>query len=171
MDVDGYRNPYEHEERQQGEQGESRDRHGKSRHEPPPRLRRNPRNRRDRHLRLDPGPFAEGIELERWDRHTVTLRVAWRAGSGLGPRCDPLRAPSTGIASTARGPHDSRFFHASEIVLSDRNSPHPPQGGTMAGGKRISLKLSPEQQSQIKQATGKSAEAIELSIEELEERI
>jgi len=41
----------------------------------------------------------------------------------------------------------------------------------MASGKRISLKLSPEQQQQIKQATGKNAQAIELSVEELEERI
>ena len=41
----------------------------------------------------------------------------------------------------------------------------------MASGKRISLKLSPEQQQQIKQATGKNAQAIELSAEELEQRI
>ena len=41
----------------------------------------------------------------------------------------------------------------------------------MATGKRISLKLSPEQQKQVKQATGKNAEALELTVEELEERI
>jgi len=41
----------------------------------------------------------------------------------------------------------------------------------MASGKRISLKLSPEQQQQIKQATGKNAGALELTVEELEERI
>ena len=38
-------------------------------------------------------------------------------------------------------------------------------------GKRITLKLSPEQQKQIKNATGKNAGALELSVEELEERI
>jgi len=37
--------------------------------------------------------------------------------------------------------------------------------------KRVTLKLSPEQQKQIKQAIGKSGEALELSMEELEERI
>ena len=37
--------------------------------------------------------------------------------------------------------------------------------------KRISIKLSPEQQKQIRAATGKDAEALELGIEELEERI
>ena len=37
--------------------------------------------------------------------------------------------------------------------------------------KRISLKLSKEQQDQVKKAAGKNAEAIELSVEELEERI
>ncbi len=41
----------------------------------------------------------------------------------------------------------------------------------MATSKRISLKLSPEQQKQIKQATGKDAGALELTVEELEERI
>jgi len=38
-------------------------------------------------------------------------------------------------------------------------------------GKRISLKLSAEQKQQIKEATGKDAEALELGVEELEERI
>ena len=35
----------------------------------------------------------------------------------------------------------------------------------------VQLKLTPEQQEQIRQATGKDAEVIELSVEELEERI
>ena len=38
-------------------------------------------------------------------------------------------------------------------------------------GKRITLKLSPEQVQQIKAATGKAAHQIELSVEELEARI
>ncbi len=41
----------------------------------------------------------------------------------------------------------------------------------MATGKRISIKLSPEQQKQVKEITGKSAGALELTVEELEERI
>jgi len=41
----------------------------------------------------------------------------------------------------------------------------------MASDKRISLKLRPEQQQQIKQATGKDARSLELTIEELEGRI
>lgn len=39
----------------------------------------------------------------------------------------------------------------------------------MPGNMRI--KLTPEQQAQIRKATGKNAEALELSVEELEERI
>jgi hypothetical protein len=35
----------------------------------------------------------------------------------------------------------------------------------------IRLTLTPEQQEQIRKATGKEAEALELSVEELEERI
>ena len=35
----------------------------------------------------------------------------------------------------------------------------------------VRLKLTPDQQVQIKQATGKNAEALELNVEELEERI
>ena len=39
------------------------------------------------------------------------------------------------------------------------------------GKKRISLKLTPEQQKQITQAIGKEAEALELRADELEERV
>lgn len=35
----------------------------------------------------------------------------------------------------------------------------------------VRLKLTPEQQNEIKKATGKNAEALELSVQELEERI
>ena len=41
----------------------------------------------------------------------------------------------------------------------------------MAAGRRITLKLSAEQKKQIKDATGKTAEQLELSVEELEQRI
>ena len=41
----------------------------------------------------------------------------------------------------------------------------------MTSGKRISLKLTPEQKAEILRATGKDAEALELSVQELEERI
>jgi hypothetical protein len=37
--------------------------------------------------------------------------------------------------------------------------------------KHLRIALTPEQKSQIQEATGKSAEAIELSVEELEQRI
>ena len=39
------------------------------------------------------------------------------------------------------------------------------------GKGRVSLRLTPEQQNQIRQATGKNAEALELTVEELEQRI
>jgi len=35
----------------------------------------------------------------------------------------------------------------------------------------LRLKLTPEQQQQVKEATGKNAEVLELTVEELEERI
>jgi hypothetical protein len=37
--------------------------------------------------------------------------------------------------------------------------------------KRINIKLTDEQRKQVKAATGKDAEALELGVEELEERI
>jgi hypothetical protein len=37
--------------------------------------------------------------------------------------------------------------------------------------EQFRIKLTPEQKAQIQQATGKEAEAVELSVEELEERI
>jgi hypothetical protein len=41
----------------------------------------------------------------------------------------------------------------------------------MSTSKTFRLTLSPEQQDQVRKATGKSAEVVELSVEELEERI
>ena len=41
----------------------------------------------------------------------------------------------------------------------------------MSNEKRVKLELTPEQQNQIKQATGDDASVIEFSVEELEERI
>ena len=41
----------------------------------------------------------------------------------------------------------------------------------MPTGKRISLKLTPQQKEEIMKATGKKAEELEFSVEELEERI
>ena len=37
--------------------------------------------------------------------------------------------------------------------------------------EQFRIQLTPEQKSQVKDATGKEAEAVELSVEELEERI
>jgi uncharacterized small protein (DUF1192 family) len=37
--------------------------------------------------------------------------------------------------------------------------------------EQFRIQLTPEQKSQVKNATGKDAEAVELSVEELEERI
>jgi uncharacterized small protein (DUF1192 family) len=41
----------------------------------------------------------------------------------------------------------------------------------MAESGNIRMTLTPEQKEQVRKATGKDAEAIELSVEELEERI
>ena len=41
----------------------------------------------------------------------------------------------------------------------------------METSKNIRLTLTPEQKEQVRQATGKEAETVELSVEELEERI
>ncbi len=41
----------------------------------------------------------------------------------------------------------------------------------MPTGKRINLKLSPQQKEEILKATGKNAEELQFTVEELEERI
>jgi hypothetical protein len=46
-----------------------------------------------------------------------------------------------------------------------------PQEQTMASATNFRMTLTPEQKEQIRRVTGKEAEAIELSVEELEERI
>lgn len=45
------------------------------------------------------------------------------------------------------------------------------QEGPMADGKRISIKLTPAQRAELEAKTGQSGAAIELDVEELEERI
>jgi uncharacterized small protein (DUF1192 family) len=41
----------------------------------------------------------------------------------------------------------------------------------MAGSDTFRMKLTPEQKEQVRRSTGKDADVIELSVEELEERI
>jgi hypothetical protein len=47
----------------------------------------------------------------------------------------------------------------------------PEQEQTMASSDTFRMVLTPEQKEQVRKTTGKDAEAIELSVEELEERI
>jgi hypothetical protein len=47
---------------------------------------------------------------------------------------------------------------------------NPFQEVVMASGK-INIKLTPDQREMVRQATGKNAEALELTVQELEERI
>jgi len=46
-----------------------------------------------------------------------------------------------------------------------------PKEVTMSGSDTIRISLTPEQKEQVRKATGKEANTIELSVEELEERI
>jgi hypothetical protein len=49
---------------------------------------------------------------------------------------------------------------------------HPLRRNTVSNPKeQFRIKLTPEQKAQVRTATGKDAEAVELSVEELEERI
>jgi hypothetical protein len=49
---------------------------------------------------------------------------------------------------------------------------HPLRRNTVSNPKeQFRIKLTPEQKAQVQAATGKDAEAVELSVEELEERI
>jgi hypothetical protein len=45
------------------------------------------------------------------------------------------------------------------------------EGGVDKSKEQFRINLTPEQKDQIRNATGKDAEAVELSVEELEERI
>jgi hypothetical protein len=48
---------------------------------------------------------------------------------------------------------------------------HPEEDVMDKRKEQFRINLTPEQKSQVKNATGKDAEAVELSVEELEERI
>jgi hypothetical protein len=64
--------------------------------------------------------------------------------------------------------HD-RFTIGHQIVLEIQ---HPTTGGhIMSGSDTFRITLTPEQKEQVRKATGKEANTIELTAEELEERI
>jgi DNA-binding MarR family transcriptional regulator len=52
-----------------------------------------------------------------------------------------------------------------------KRSPHPRKERNMATERTFTMKLTPEQKDEIRKVTGKDAEVLELSVEELEERI
>jgi hypothetical protein len=69
-----------------------------------------------------------------------------------------------------------RLFHGGftllfQICCSFNLETTPDRSRSMTGKDRFRMTLTPEQKDQIRQVTGKEADTIELSIEELEERI
>jgi hypothetical protein len=68
-------------------------------------------------------------------------------------------------------------FHAlftAEIQIAAqifRQTPNPSKERRMATNATFTMKLTPEQKNEIRKVTGKDAEVLELSVEELEERI
>jgi hypothetical protein len=68
---------------------------------------------------------------------------------------------------------NSRVFHGGARSSVDAlDSPNPHEERTMVNkSEPVRLKLTPEQQEEIRRATGKNAEFLELSVQELEERI
>ena len=82
----------------------------------------------------------------------------WRAvrpGEGAGGDSRKIHA---GMASWRRYHPPRQFDHPREDVMSSSKG-------------QFRIELTPEQKSQVRNATGKDAEAVELSVEELEERI
>lgn len=60
---------------------------------------------------------------------------------------------------------------AGQIASQFSPPPRPEQEQEMANSETFRMTLTPEQKEQVRKTTGKEAEAIELSVEELEERI
>jgi hypothetical protein len=59
-----------------------------------------------------------------------------------------------------------------EVATVPSHAPIHTQGDVMENSKeQFRIELTPEQKTQVRHATGKDAEAVELSVEELEERI
>jgi hypothetical protein len=63
------------------------------------------------------------------------------------------------------------FTTAGKIVTQFSTTDTPNRSETMASSETFRMTLTPEQKEQVRKSTGKEAEAIELSVEELEERI
>jgi hypothetical protein len=70
----------------------------------------------------------------------------------------------------------SRRFHAGGLDSFQVVDTSPPVTGdhkepTMADQKNVKIVLTPEQKAQLEKSTGKTVESIDLSVEELEQRI
>jgi hypothetical protein len=74
------------------------------------------------------------------------------------------------IHGPARAFH-ADFTPASQIASTFFDGIQPQQEQAMDTSRTFRITLTPEQKEQVRQATGKEAEVVELSIEELEERI
>jgi hypothetical protein len=78
----------------------------------------------------------------------------------------------TACSRTGKGHFHAGFTPAYQIATQFSTVANTPTGAViMATSSDFRMTLTPEQKEQVRKATGKEAEAIELSVEELEERI
>jgi hypothetical protein len=78
--------------------------------------------------------------------------------------------PTPDSRSSKRAIH-ATFTHAPKIVTQFSTALTLTGATIMANSSHFRMTLTPEQKDQVRKATGKDAEVIELSVEELEERI
>ena len=76
-----------------------------------------------------------------------------------------------GLFTEGQEPFHAGFTAAGQIVVQFSTANNLEQERQMASSETFRMNLTPEQKEQVRKTTGKDAEAIELSVEELEERI
>ena len=76
-----------------------------------------------------------------------------------------------GVFTDGQEAFHAGFTAAGQIVAQFSTPTTPEQEQHMASSETFRMTLTPEQKEQVRKTTGKDAEAIELSVEELEERI
>jgi len=81
-----------------------------------------------------------------------------------------MSQPTPDSRSSKRAIHGT-FTHAPKIVTQFSTALTQTGATIMDNSSHFRMTLTPEQKDQVRKATGKEAEVIELSVEELEERI
>ncbi len=113
----------------------------------------------------------ESLTYRRFTKRQVAIHAGFTAAAQIASRLPADAGPTGSQAADEPGFH-GEFTKAGKIAGGSRVHQFHHQEAAMQNPKgQFRIELTPDQKAKIREATGKDAEAVELSVEELEERI